>query len=437
MRNSTRSRRRFLRQSAGIAAGLISGIGTVPAQEKGGFSHSPAAFDVSSRSALIWVRGKNDGQVMQLEWDHIDTFASSSMTPPARLARDRDLTHVFELSNLEPDSAYYYRPVTKSDDGTLRGEIGRFQTAPEVSRAISFVVSADTLAFYQPFRLFDTMLARLPEFFIHLGDTIYADHPKRGGFTPSLSLYRRKHAEIRDDARMQRFMSSIPSFAMWDDHEVEDNFDRTHPSLAEGRQAFMEWWPRRTGGTFQLHRRFSWGPLADFFLLDTRQYRSPSNAPDDADKTMLGTEQKAWLKDGLLESKAPIKVILSPSPFNARMDKDSWGGYPGERKELDDFIATNTVNRVFVISGDWHMAIDLSRVTTAIDEVVVGPIAAWPQFEMEPKNRRLVAESRRPHVGDEFNFGHVRVEPTPNGARLGLDVVDLAGNVRFTKVVES
>lgn len=370
-------RRVFLKRSAAVAVGLVYGLDTAHAQERGGFSHFPAAFDVSSRSALIWVRGKSDGQQAQMEWDQAGSFTSPASTPPVRLTSARDLTHVFELSDLEP------------------------------------------------------------EFFVHLGDTIYADHPRRGSFWGSLPLYRTKHAENRADAHMQKFMSVTPTFAMWDDHEVQDNFDRTHPSLAEGRQAFVEWWPRRGADPFKLHRHFSWGPLADFFLLDTRQYRSTVSAPEDTAKTMLGAEQKEWLKEGLRGSKAPLKIILSPSPFNSRTDRDSWGGYAGERRELDEFIATSNINRVIVISGDWHMAIDLSRVMTAIDEVVVGPIAAWPQFQMEPKNRRLVADSGRPHVGDEFNFGHGRVEAVPNGARLSLDVVDLSGNVRFTKVVES
>lgn len=436
MHLSGSSRRKFFWRSAGVTAGLFTVSHHSQAQD-GGFSHAPAAFDVGSRSALVWVRGKSDGQSVHVEWDRADSFASSTLTPIVRLTRDRDLTHTFALDQLEPDTAYFYRPVTNAGDRRLAGDTGRFRTAPEASRAFSFAVSADTLAYYKPFRLFDTMLARRPEFFINLGDTIYADHPKRGPFAGSLALYRDKHAENRDDERMQKFMSLTPTFAIWDDHEVQDNFDRTHPSLAEGRQAFSEWWPRRAATAFQLYQRFAWGPLVDFFLLDTRQYRSPSNSPEDADKTMLGAEQKAWLKDGLRESKAPLKVILSPSPFNPRSGRDNWAGYPGERRELDEFISANNVRRVFVISGDWHMAADLSRAVTAIDEVVVGPIAAWPQFEMEPKNSRLWAQSKRPHVGDAFNFGYGRVEPTPAGARLTLDIVDLDGNVRFSKVMES
>ena len=437
MQEPSGTRRQFLWRSAGVAAGLLSGTGNSPAQEKGRFSHSPASFDVASRSVLVWVRGTSDGQSVQLEWDRVDSFASSTLTQTIRLAKDRDLTHTFALDGLEPDSVYFYRPVTHAGDRRLVGDTGQVRTAPETSRAFSFAVSADTLAYYKPFRLFDTMLARRPEFFVNLGDTIYADHPKRGFFAGSLELYRDKHAENRDDARMQKFMSLTPTFAIWDDHEVQDNFDRTHASLAAGRQAFIEWWPRRAAGEFQLYRRFSWGPLADFFLLDTRQYRSPANAPDDADKTMLGTEQKAWLKDGLKTSRAPLKLILSPSPFNARSARDSWAGFPSERNELNDFVAANMVHRVLLISGDWHMAADLSRVVTAIDEVVVGPIAAWPQFQMEPKNSRLWAQSKRPHVGDAFNFGYGRIEPTPAGARLTLEIVDIDGNVRFSKIVES
>ncbi len=416
---------------------LFAGISPVGAKTRAGFSHSSASFDVNTRSALIWVRGEQEGQLVQVEWCAEGAFTSSIFTAPVQLSKDRDLTHTFDIGGLDPDTIYFYRPVSSVGHRTFVGETGRFRTAPESTRTITFTISGDTLALYKPFRLFDTMLARKPEFFINLGDVIYADHPNPKKFHPSLAHYRYKHAENRDDDHMQAFMSAIPTFAIWDDHEVQNNFDSTHPFLPVGRQAFLEWWPRRADTPSQLYRRFSWGPLVEFFLLDTRQYRSLSNARNDATKTMLGADQKAWLMDGLLTSTAPLKIILSPSPFNGKTGKDGWSGYPDERKELDEFIAKHHVRRVFVISGDWHMAIDMSKVSTEVDEVVVGPIAAWPKFQMNPRSIRDFEKSKRPHVGDAFNFAHGRIEATPNGARLTLDIVDIDGNVRFSKIVES
>ena len=430
-------RRGFLRSVTAVAGTFLSRIGIGLAEEPNAFTHSPASFDVSARTAIVWVRGRTEGQVVQLELAKSVAFSSVEITGPTSLSRTQDLTHCFELLHLEPDTLYYYRPVSVLGGRRVIGETGQFRTAPEVSRAISFVVGADMLALYQPFRVFDQMRARKPEFFLNLGDTIYADHPVRNAFFGSLELYRRKHAENRDDGHLQKFMLGTPTFATWDDHEVENNFDRNHPKMQEGRQAFIEWWPRHTEGTSRIYRRFSWGPNAEFFMLDTRQYRSPANSPDDGTKTMIGAEQKAWLKESLRSSSAPLKILLSPSPFNNNEDRDSWGGFRLERDELSDFVVQNKLKGVFVISGDWHIAIDLSRRSSSIDEVVVGPLAAWPQFQMNPRDRRFFIGTGRPHVGDELNFGYCRVDPTATGARLTLDVIDINGKVRFSKVIET
>ena len=71
------------------------------------------------------------------------------------------------------------------------------------------------------------------------------------------------------------------TYAMWDDHEVQNDFDSTHPNIPEGRQAFREYWPVRgaVDDPTVLYRRFAWGPAADFFVLDCRQYRSPRAMP--------------------------------------------------------------------------------------------------------------------------------------------------------------
>ena len=432
------SRRRFLAESAGITAGLFTGIDISEAQQPALFSHLCASFDVDSRSAVIWVRGTSDRQVASIEWDKDTAFSNPAVATSIQLSKDFDLTHSFDLTNLDPDTVYYYRPATVIGGSRLTGTAGKFRTAPESNRAISFVVGADTLASYQPFRLFEVMLERRPEFFVHLGDTIYADQPNQFlGFKGSLRLYRDKQAENRADLPMQTFMQNVPTFATWDDHEVQDNFDHTHTSLQDGLQAFSEWWPRRSTDKKRIFRKFSWGGLADFFLLDTRQYRSPSRAYDDSSKTMLGDEQKAWLKDELRKSSAPLKIIFSPTPFNSRTDSDSWFGYRTERQEINGFIEQYKIRKTFVISADWHMAFDLSRFASQIDEIVVGPIAAWPQFEINPGARSLVAGSGRPYVGDAMNFGLGRVEPINGGARLTLSIVDMSGKVRFTKVIES
>jgi alkaline phosphatase D len=115
---------------------------------------------------------------------------------------------------------------------------------------------------------------------------------------------------------------------------------------------------------------------AELFLLDTRQYRddqpcNPSDSfvsnpcpPTDYDKpgrTLLGAQQKAWLKGALSGSQAQWKLIanqvmitsLDAPPHNP-INTDSWDGYGAERAELIDFIGANGIDDVSFITGDIH-----------------------------------------------------------------------------------
>lgn len=110
--------------------------------------------------------------------------------------------------------------------------------------------------------------------------------------------------------------------------------------------------PYPDNGIFQ---SWTWGHV-QFFLLDGRYNRSPSDALDDKDKTMLGREQKQWLKNELRHSTAVWKILISGSVFNptVKCGADNWCEYRTEGKELMDFIRQNTIQNTVVISGDIH-----------------------------------------------------------------------------------
>src|SRR5207237_3879505 len=99
-------------------------------------------------------------------------------------------------------------------------------------------------------------------------------------------------------------------------------------------QAFYEHMPLRgprpSGPSLKLYRTLSYGDLATFYVLDTRQYRSPEVAlcaeqdetPSgycpaslDPKRTMLGAEQRVWLLTGLAESNAAWNFIAQSVRF--------------------------------------------------------------------------------------------------------------------------
>jgi alkaline phosphatase D len=122
--------------------------------------------------------------------------------------------------------------------------------------------------------------------------------------------------------------------------------------------------------------------LAEFFLLDTRQYRTDQPNDDglkpltgavlDPAATILGGKQKQWLMSGLLESQA-LWNILPQQVLMSRVDRlpgeeegfpmDKWAGYDFERQSLMDFFHERKIPNPVVLTGDIHsnFAIDLKQ----------------------------------------------------------------------------
>ena len=108
---------------------------------------------------------------------------------------------------------------------------------------------------------------------------------------------------------------------------------------------------------------FTQGP-AEFFLLDTRRYRSPMNKdPKDTSKTMLGEQQLsdllAWIKK-TPKSGVHWKFIVTGTPFTKNWyfgSEDTWGGHLHERRQILeaawDLSSSNDIG-VVILSGDRH-----------------------------------------------------------------------------------
>ena len=353
--------------------------------------------------------------------------AATSTGPAIRLeALRKRYGRTVALDGLVPDREYQFRAVVEgaSDPGPL----GRFRTAPVAAEEFTFAWSADIEAGHQPFTIFDALARRAPRFLVFLGDTVYADFP-RTSFEPTLAYYRYKHRENHDDRHLGRFLGGTPVYAMWDDHEVQNDFNSTNPYIAQGRQAFEEYWPVR--GTDVLYRRFAWGTGADFFALDCRQYRSPQSDPEGPAKTMLGARQKAWLKDGLRASRAPAKFLLSSVPLQGPWGADRWAGYATERDELLRFVRDERIRGVIVLSGDVHTAVDI-ELDGGPREFVAGPLAAWPSCRIAPRIRPLLETSGRFFICDAFNCGLVTVRPQASPPEVEVRYVDATDAVRYT-----
>lgn len=359
------SRRAFLTTSA--AGGLVAASGlALPAysraNQRPAFTHGVQSGDVDMRSGVIWTRADRPSQVM-IELATREDFAGARRLPPLHALPEGDLAVKQLVDELPSDQDVFYR-FTLADlaDINVTSEpiVGRFRTAPASRRSVRFAWSGDTAGQgwgidETGMKTYATMAGHEPDFFLHSGDTIYADGPMRdeveladGAVWKNTVLidHKRKVAETLDefrsqwkynlmDAHVQAMNAVCPTFFQWDDHEVVNNWspskdlsgddrytEKSVPLLAaRAGRAFHEMTPIRftPAEPGRVYRKIAYGPLLEVFFLDLRSYRGPNT--DGMQETLspeasvLGRRQVEWLKRELANSRATWKVIASDMPI--------------------------------------------------------------------------------------------------------------------------
>jgi alkaline phosphatase D len=427
-----------------------------------------AAGDVTHESALIWTRTAGPSRV-QIEWGPGAGLGTARVfrSPVVTASAQRDFTILTRLTGLEGGTLYSYRVLTGPADGREPLEeraVGQFRTAtaPDMKEPVRFVWSAD-LGGQQHCRtsqmgyvIFDQLRRVAPAFALLLGDLIYGDErcsspphlPGSDFEAESLDEFRRKHRYQHDDPALQRFLSEIPVYIIWDDHEVRNNFSGPgEPLMPAGRQALLEYWPVGTSADHphRLYRRIRRGGDLEIFILDTRQYRSQNATPDGKDKTMLGPQQRAWLLDGLQSTTATWKIVASSVPLSipkrgvtARLGNDSWAraqdgtGFFTELLGIVQALKSHGVRNVVWLAADVHFA-QINEYDPDGDgevdfyEFVAGPLSARPGTPVLPE------ASLHPNTvysaGDSMNFGVIDV----NGTKMRVRIMDDLGKERFVK----
>jgi alkaline phosphatase D len=277
----------------------------------------------------------------------------------------------FDVSGLAAGSAYRVRLL--ADTGAEL--VHHVRTAPEVTdtRPVRIVVGADV----DPYPEFDSELVEhviglVPDLFVSLGDFPYTDN---GPPAMTLDEYRARHVEARTSERVRRLLGAVGLRAMYDDHEFRNDWDAMYREAERDRyvaamQAWDEFFPLRATGA--RYRSWRWGGNVECFLLDTREFRSANAATDNANKTMLGETQLAWLLAGVRASSAPFKLVFTSVPLDFGDGNDHWSSFTTERTRLFDALAG--VPGVLFLSADQHW-FAAHRHTRGIREFQVGPFS--------------------------------------------------------------
>ena len=423
---SAPSRRRVLQAAASLGALPIAAA--IPAAHAAVLAFAPACFDVQEDRALIWMCA-NEAAKLHVRWGVAPDALTHKSTERA-LDTSSDFTGHVALTGLPQSATVHYR-VFSGD--TAASELCRFNTPRKAGQSFSVAFSGDMQETYKPFRIFDVMAAANPDYFVHLGDTVYADSPKRD-FLPTRRHYRMKHARIRADRPLQAFLSQRANFVIWDDHEIENDAHGGLPQLPIAEAVFREYWPCASVETTGLYRAMTLSPAVDLIIVDTRRFRSVQAMFDGPEKTMLGTRQKQWFFDALKRSKATFKIVATSVPFHGG-SQDAWGNYKTEREEIVDFLKREKISNVVMISADYHFARDWSNKRTGIHEFMAGPLATFRAFDRTPEIRERHSKGSHFVFGDDFNFGLLAYDATSNSLRVSFQ--DSKGKTMFETVISA
>ena len=400
------SARRLL---AAVLAALSTALVMAPAgSDTGSFDHGVASRALA-RSAILWSRVDTPG-----EFRYRVSKQKNLSKPVAKGSVTADPEHDNTLKKfvrgLQPSTRYYFRFI--SDDS--QSALGTFRTLPSGARLrdIELAISGDSDSLWdqsfdpeaephndqvRPFEVLDRAREERPHLFVYMGDTIYSDSETGA---PLAETIEEKWAKYRDNrlAATQGLLRKVSTWAVWDDHEVVNDFDGAVLDLDDsdlfdaGLGAFHDYWPIPKG---RMYRKVDFGRQVDLIFLDERRYRDKSAdeqptpcrdsegdldlAPElpqdvraglglapvdpecldhlhDPDRTMLGEKQLEWFKRQLRTSDARWKLVINQVPISQLFVRpyDRWEGYAHERNAILNLIDKRSIRGVVFLTTDLH-----------------------------------------------------------------------------------
>ena len=211
-----------------------------------------AIGDVVPGRAIVWSRSDRPSRML-VEYATTESFTNAKRIRGPHTSDASDFTARVDLSGLPPDQQIFCRVSFESLEDTKaisEPVTARFRTPPATRRNVKFVWSGDTVGQgwginteWGGMKGYEAMRRRNPDFFVHSGDTIYADGPVPSEVKlPDGTLWKNIVTEAKSkpavtladfrgcyqynllDENVRRFQSEVPQIWQWDDHEVFNNW---------------------------------------------------------------------------------------------------------------------------------------------------------------------------------------------------------------------
>ena len=428
-------RRQALKISSIGAIGLTASIGSSCSKNTYVFNHGVASGDPLSDRVILWTRvtPQQAGPVQViLEVSKNKSFSSIVFSQKLQTSSLSDYTIKYDFlakKYCDSDKGFFYRFRA----GNAISEIGKSKTFSEntISAKIGIFSCSNFPAGY--FNAYQAAAEKDGlDLWLHLGDYLYeypmggyaTDKAKKLGRVPeplhemiSLSDYRLRHAQYKQDQGSKALHKHAPLIAVWDDHEFSnDAWKRGAENHSEDGsegdfyarrsaaiKAYYEWMPiREQQNKRRIFREFKIGKLIHLIMLDTRQFGRDKqiqpknyltksgfnqakfyNDLNSANRELLGAEQLDWIESKIINSDA-VWTIFGQQVLMAKLkfpdiskmlkskeipgflkpylkflglgipsNLDAWDGYPAERNRLYK-IMSNAKKRFISLAGDTH-----------------------------------------------------------------------------------
>jgi phosphodiesterase/alkaline phosphatase D-like protein len=484
---ATTTRRRFLSATGAAAAlavaGTLPGLHTAESATRDTRFRTPlftlgiASGDPLPDGVVIWTRlapqplepfGGMDRRIVPVLWEVAEDEAFRRVVRRGTAHARPEYSHTVhvDVRGLRPWRHYFFRFRA----GGQLSPVGRTRTAPAAHgdiAALSLAVASCQLWRDGFYSVYSDLVARDHDLVFFLGDYIYevgVGGGPRGNDVPeeqlreaySLDEYRGRYALYKTDPDLQAAHAVAPWVVTLDDHEVENNWagaisqDNVPEAefLIRRANAFRAYWehmPLRldqapSGPSVPLYRRLRYGAMAEFSVLDTRQYRSdqvgdggwnpPSATADDPARTITGAEQERWLLGGLGTSTARWNVLAQQVAMT-RLDRepgaevevpmDTWDGYTASRRRVLGGAHERGVRNLVAITGDLHRSVagdlkpdfaDPASPTVGAEFITTSVSSGGDGSEQDATGRALLESEHIKHHRPQRGYLSCRVDAT-------------------------
>jgi alkaline phosphatase D len=289
-----------------------------------------------------------------------------------------------------------------------------------------------------PVKLWDKILEQRPQLWIWGGDNIYGD-------SYVMDTLRAKFARQKSNLGYAKLRASAMITGTWDDHDYGLNDGgKEYIKRSESRELLFDFLDipaddpaRKHEGAYHSRVYGPPGRQVKVINLDTRYFRDSLRQElfrDPASGRMekknlpapgldiLGAEQWNWLEQELRQSTAAVNIINSSIQVIAAGHRfEKWANFPDAQERLYRLIASSGAQRVFIISGDRHIA-ECSRIQKPymkmplFDVTSSGLTHTWPVVRTEENADR---------VGDlvvKRNYGLIRIDWQRNSPKISVEI---------------